>query len=112
MSNPALSQLAISDLGGGLRGLAFSNTGVTGGGGPQGGSVDLNHAGKILSFSPSNYPGPGVAYFENASGIANYSTVSGTAAATPEPGSLALMAGVGLSGAAFLRRRKRTQKTV
>jgi len=107
VSNPTLSELVISDLGGGVRGLAFSNTGGNGGG-PQGGSVDLNHLGNIMSFSPSGYPG--TAYFENSGTVANYSAISG-AAETPEPGSLGLLVGMGSVCSITVLRRKKARKS-
>jgi hypothetical protein len=101
VSDPNLSELVISDLGGGVRGLAFSNTGGSGGG-PNHGSVDLHNGTTALSFAP----GGGTAYIEGTGGFAGYSAVSGAATATPEPGSVAMFAGMGLTGAAFLRRKK------
>lgn len=103
-SNPSLSELVISDAGAGVRSLAFSNTG-TNGGGAQGGSVDLVNGTNILSFSPSGYPG--TAYYENTSGVAGYSASTAGTAATPEPGTWALLGGLGLTGGSVLVRRRK-----
>jgi hypothetical protein len=58
-----------------------------------------------LEFVLENQGGPGAlnVYFDSA-------TLSAGGTATPEPGSVAFLAGMGLSGATFLRRRRSSSK--
>lgn len=109
ISNPYQTQLVISDLGNGQRGLVFSdNGGPKNGGGQQYGSIDLDYADNFLTFSPANF-GPGFLY-ESGSGSGAFTAVASgapAATATPEPGSVAMFVGMGITGAALLRRRRR-----
>jgi hypothetical protein len=103
MSDTSLVLLVLSDYSATQRRLQFSDTGF-GGGGPNGGSIDFANAGGLISFEPS-YVGAGLNLYFDGVGSGSYLALSGTGD-VPEPGTLALLAGMGVVGVGILRRRK------
>ncbi len=99
--------LNITDLGGGIQRLFFTESGGTGtDGGPLQGAIDFAHGASFLSFEPS-YSGGNYFYY-NSDGFGRYLAVSSPA--VPEPATWAMMlVGFGFVGGA-MRSAKRRQK--
>ena len=104
-SNASQISVTISQYGERRR-VQFTDTG-DGGGGPYSGSIDFQNATDYLSFEPS-YAGQGLnLYFYNGPVGTYLGLTPSSVQATPEPGSIAFLTGLGATGAALALKRRR-----
>lgn len=95
--------IRISDLGGGVERLFFTESGGTGSnGGSNGGALDLSDGTNFLSFEPSSFGGNFL--YQETGSAGRYLALS---SAVPEPSTWAMViVGFGMVGLAWRRRRR------
>ena len=88
------------------RRVQFTDTGE-GGGGPYSGSIDFQNGTDFLSFEPS-FASDGLNHYYSNNFIGNYLGLTPSSVqATPEPGSIAFLIGLGVTGAGMAMNRRR-----